>query len=173
MGSYNMWASLCQYVTTPPLPARCTPDCDPRTVLLQQSRTSREDWHVLASAWNVHLVYIDVYHHWITFGQGWIWWQKMAEAGGLAEELYSYLAEAEYRPNIYNCPHLSVEAELWSTSNYNYICFDTVGWASGRASSLLKIEWCDAGMVICVEWCTDDLHMDQLMSLTPRHLLLR
>ena len=38
-------------------------------------------------------------------------------------------------------------------------CFDTVGWASGRASGLLKIEWWDAGMVICLEQGANDLCM--------------
>ena len=31
-------------------------------------------------------------------------------------------------------------------------CFDTVGWASGRASGLSKTEWWGAGVVICLEW---------------------
>ena len=30
-------------------------------------------------------------------------------------------------------------------------CFDTVGWAVGRAFSHKKREWCGAGMVICLE----------------------
>jgi len=30
-------------------------------------------------------------------------------------------------------------------------CFDTVGWAAGRASGLLKTEWWGAGVVICLE----------------------
>jgi len=36
-----------------------------------------------------------------------------------------------------------------------------------------KIQWCDAVMVICLERGADDLHMVQLMSLPPHHLLLR
>ena len=31
------------------------------------------------------------------------------------------------------------------------LCFDTVAWASGRASRLSKIEWWGAGMVICLK----------------------
>jgi len=27
-------------------------------------------------------------------------------------------------------------------------CFDAVGWASGRASGLLKTEWWDVGVVV-------------------------
>jgi len=30
-------------------------------------------------------------------------------------------------------------------------CFNTVGWAASKASGLQKIEWWDAGMVICLE----------------------
>jgi len=33
------------------------------------------------------------------------------------------------------------------------ICFNTVCWAAGRASGLLKTEWWGAGVVICLE-CT-------------------
>jgi len=44
-------------------------------------------------------------------------------------------------------------------------CFDTVGWAAGRASSLQKkTERWGAGMVICLEQGAD-LHMAQLMPL--------
>jgi len=32
-------------------------------------------------------------------------------------------------------------------------CFDAVGWAAGRASSLQKTEWWDAGMVMCLGMC--------------------
>jgi len=45
-------------------------------------------------------------------------------------------------------------------------CFDTVDWASGRASGLYKIEWWVAGMVICLERGENDLHMVQLMLRT-------
>jgi len=44
-------------------------------------------------------------------------------------------------------------------------CFDTVGWAAGRASSLQKTEWWGAGTVICLERDAD-LHITQLMP-TP------
>ena len=43
-------------------------------------------------------------------------------------------------------------------------CFDAVGWATGRASGLVKTEWWGAGMVICLEQGAD-LHMAQLMPL--------
>ena len=43
-------------------------------------------------------------------------------------------------------------------------CFDTVGWAAGRASGLYKTEWWGVGMVICLERDAD-LHMAQLMPL--------
>ena len=51
-------------------------------------------------------------------------------------------------------------------------CFDTVGWASGRALACKKNEWRGAGVVICLQWGANDFHMDQLMPLLPRHLLL-
>jgi len=38
-------------------------------------------------------------------------------------------------------------------------CFDAVGWAAGRASSLSKTEWWGAGVVICLEQ-EADLHID-------------
>ena len=37
-------------------------------------------------------------------------------------------------------------------------CFDSVGWAAGRASGLKKTEWWVAGVVICLERGAD-LHM--------------
>jgi len=43
-------------------------------------------------------------------------------------------------------------------------CFDAVGWAAGRASSLKKTEWWGAGVVICLEQGAD-LHMAKLMPL--------
>jgi len=43
-------------------------------------------------------------------------------------------------------------------------CFDTVGWAAGRASGLQKTEWWGTCMVICLERDAD-LHMAQLMPL--------
>jgi len=42
--------------------------------------------------------------------------------------------------------------------------FNAVGWAAGRASSLYKTEWLDAGMVICLGRGAG-LHMAQLMPL--------
>jgi len=35
-----------------------------------------------------------------------------------------------------------------------------------------KIDWCGAGLVICLEWSADDLHMVQMIPLPARHLLL-
>jgi len=43
-------------------------------------------------------------------------------------------------------------------------CFDTVGWAAGKASGLKTTEWWGAGVVICLERGAD-LHMTQLMPL--------
>jgi len=43
-------------------------------------------------------------------------------------------------------------------------CFDTVGWAAGRASGLWKTKWWGAGVVVCLERGAD-LHMVQLMPL--------
>jgi len=53
-------------------------------------------------------------------------------------------------------------------------CFDTVGWASERASGLQKNEWWGAGsgMVICLKQSANDLHIVKLMPLPPHHLLL-
>ena len=41
-------------------------------------------------------------------------------------------------------------------------CFDTAGWAAGRASGLWKSEWWGSGMVISLRKGAD-LHMAQLM----------
>ena len=41
-------------------------------------------------------------------------------------------------------------------------CFDTVGWAAGRASGLYKTEWWGAGVVIYLERGAD-LHVALLM----------
>jgi len=43
-------------------------------------------------------------------------------------------------------------------------CFDTVGWAAGRASGLQETEWWGSGVVICLERGAD-LHAAQLMPL--------
>ena len=43
-------------------------------------------------------------------------------------------------------------------------CFDTVGWAAGRAFGLQKTEWWGAGMFICLERGAD-LYIAQLMPL--------
>ena len=49
----------------------------------------------------------------------------------------------------------------WHSTALRLQCFDTVGWASGRASGL----WWGDGVVICLEWGADCLHMVQLMPL--------
>jgi len=51
--------------------------------------------------------------------------------------------------------------------------FDAVGCVSGTASNALKIQWWDAGMVICGERNANDLHVVQLMPLSPHRLLLQ
>jgi len=38
-------------------------------------------------------------------------------------------------------------------------CFDTVGWASGRASGLERFKWCGVGLVFCPERGADCLHV--------------
>jgi len=43
-------------------------------------------------------------------------------------------------------------------------CFDTVGWAAGRAADLQKTEWWDAGVVMCLSQGVD-LNMARLMPL--------
>jgi len=58
-------------------------------------------------------------------------------------------------------------------SSQHLLYLSAVGWASGRASSLLKTEWWGVGVVICLEWSADDLHMAHLMPLPPYPLLLR
>jgi len=46
-------------------------------------------------------------------------------------------------------------------------------WFGGRKDIRpVKIEWWGTGMVICLEWGANDLHMVQLMPLPPFHLLL-
>jgi len=51
----------------------------------------------------------------------------------------------------------------------NYLqCFDTVGWAAGRASGLQKTEWWGAGMVICMERGAD-LHMARDVKREPEN----
>ena len=52
----------------------------------------------------------------------------------------------------------------FSAGLFSLQCFDAVGWAAGRASSLEKSEWWGAGMVICLKRGAD-LHIAQLMPL--------
>jgi len=67
------------------------------------------------------------------------------------------------------CYHWTTAVCLFSTQFWKYLLFfDTFGWASGRASiQPVKIEWWDAGVVICLEQGAGDLHMVQLMPLPP------
>ena len=51
-------------------------------------------------------------------------------------------------------------------------CFDTVGWASGRACDLSKNEWWGAGVVICLERGADCLRMLKLMPLPSQNLIV-
>ena len=48
-------------------------------------------------------------------------------------------------------------------------------WLDGRKSiqPVKKLEWWGAGMVICLERGANDLHMVQLMQLSPYHLCFR
>jgi len=45
-------------------------------------------------------------------------------------------------------------------------------WRASGQSSLQKFEWWCAGMLICMEQGANDLHIVQLMTLPPHHLLL-
>ena len=60
---------------------------------------------------------------------------------------------------------------LTRSANYLQHC-DIIGWASEKHLACKKFDWCGAGVVICLEQGADDLHMVQLMSLPPHHLLL-
>ena len=61
--------------------------------------------------------------------------------------------------------------------HYCYCCLSSVlwrCWLGGRKGIRpVKTEWRGTGMVICLDWGANDLHMVQLMSLPPRHLLLQ
>ena len=46
-------------------------------------------------------------------------------------------------------------------------CFDTVGWASGRACGLYKLSDVGVGVVICLQRGANCLHIVQLMPLHP------
>ena len=64
---------------------------------------------------------------------------------------------------IHSFTHLVVFEVRFQISILCLRCFDTVGWASGRASSLSGV-----GVVICLEWGADCLHIVQLMLLHPK-----
>jgi len=51
-------------------------------------------------------------------------------------------------------------------------CFDAIGWAAGRASGLLKNEWWDIGMVICLRQGAA-LHMAPVDATATHYLLLQ
>jgi len=57
------------------------------------------------------------------------------------------------------CEHFKRVSEISSLQ-----CFDAVGLAAGRTSSLQKTEWWGAGMDICLDRGAE-LHMAQLMPL--------
>ena len=59
---------------------------------------------------------------------------------------------------------MNVDLDLLDGSVLCLQCSDTVGWAAGRASGLLKTERWGAGLVICLERGAD-LHIAQLMPL--------
>ena len=66
---------------------------------------------------------------------------------------------------ISSCEYCIVYAnEITARVSICLHCFDAVGWAAGRASSLQKTEWWGAGVVICLERDAD-LRMAQLMPL--------
>jgi len=62
----------------------------------------------------------------------------------------------------------SLQDHCYFTLAFNYViclqCFDATGWASRKASDLLNVECWDAGMIICLQWGANDLHMVQLMQ---------
>jgi len=62
------------------------------------------------------------------------------------------------------CSQLNAVPQISIVLNKCLQCFDSVGWAAGRASGLEKTEWWGAGVVICLERGAD-LHMAQLMPL--------
>jgi len=76
---------------------------------------------------------------------------------------YSRLQHNRRHPLQYNYCHSQYKLKCLFTSCLQ--CFDAVGWAAGRASSLQKKpEWWGTGMVICLERDAD-MHMAQLMQL--------
>ena len=72
-----------------------------------------------------------------------------------------HLASQHPAPIILKCSH-SVPSVLW-------LC-----WL-GRKKGIrpVKTEWWGTGVVICLERGPNDLHMAQLVSLPPHHLLLQ
>jgi len=57
-----------------------------------------------------------------------------------------------------------------------FIAFSAVTLLVGRQArhpACKKTEWWGTGVVICLEWGKNDLHMVQLMPLPPHYLLLQ
>jgi len=59
---------------------------------------------------------------------------------------------------------LDVDSSTLSLQCFSLHCFDAVGWAAGRHPACKKLEWCGAGLVICLERGAD-LRIAQLMPL--------
>jgi len=60
----------------------------------------------------------------------------------------------------------------YTFTNISALTLLALGWASGRAHSLAKIELLSANLVVCLEQGANDLHITQLMPLPPLYLLL-
>ena len=63
--------------------------------------------------------------------------------------------------DVHTTVHIVVALTVGIRMTYKLV---TVGWVSGRASSL----WWGVDVVTCLEWGADCLHMDQLMPLHPK-----
>jgi len=72
----------------------------------------------------------------------------------------SHIIQGRWKPG---CRIVGSVTMVW-LSFLCFQCFDTVGWAAGRASACKKTEWWGAGVVICLEQGAD-LHVAQLMPL--------
>ena len=76
-------------------------------------------------------------------------------------------SSAKPREEALHCrPCFNMQSYFWLSRFLQkfFQCFDTVGWAAGRASGLQKTQWWGAGVVICLERDAD-LHTAQLMPL--------
>ena len=88
----------------------------------------------------------------------------------MSDTFWQSLCVALFAPSILFCLSLCVLFYHKFSGGWRKIqcfclqCFDTVGWAAGRASSLWKTEWWGAGVVICLERGAD-LRTARLMPL--------